>query len=236
MFHKLTENIYYSEHEEKTDRPAIGYVRGETYSLMIESGNSEKNVREYFHYLQLNKLKNPDFVVISHSHWDHSFGISYNGAVSIACDKTNNILKEISKWEWTPEKLEKYVLEDKVPLFCEPHIRLEYPDLSKIRVKTADISFKSEMVINLGNQPCILKNVISPHADDCVIVFVPNERVVFLGDSIYEELVGDQWIAHSEKLSILISELEKLDFEMAVEGHFVPKTKEELILTLKEKL
>lgn len=236
MFHKLTENVYYSNHEEKTDRPTIGYVRGTKYSLMIESGNSENNVSEFFSYLDSNELKKPDFVALSHSHWDHSFGISYINAISIACDKTNKILEDISSWKWTSELLDKYVAEDKVPLFCEPHIRLEYPDLTKIKVKAADLSFIGELTVDLGDQPCVLKNVESPHADDCVIVSIPNEKVVFLGDSIYEELVRDQWIGHREKLSILISELEKLDFETAVEGHFAPKTKNELILSLKEKL
>lgn len=236
MFHKLTENIFYSDHEEKTDRPSIGYVRGNKYSLMVESGNSENNVKEYYHSLSLNNLKKPDFVAITHSHWDHSFGISYINAISVACDKTNKILEDMSMWEWTPELLEKYVAEDKVPLFCEPHLRMEYPDLTKIKVKPADVSFKDEISIDLGNQLCVLKNVESPHTDDCVIVYIPKEKVVFLGDSIYEELVRDQWIGHSEKLSVLISELEKLDFETAVEGHFAPKTKEDLILSLKEKL
>jgi len=142
----------------------------------------------------------------------------------------------MSLWKWTPELLDKYIAEDKVPLFCEPHIRLEYPDLTKIKVKTADLTFKGEMTIDLGNQPCVLKNVVSPHSDDCVIVYIPNEKTVFLGDSIYEELIRDQWIGHSEKLSVLISDLEKLDFETAIEGHFAPKTKNEMILSLKEKL
>lgn len=236
MFHKLTENVYYSDHEEKTDRPSIGYVRGDKYSLMIESGNSENNVNEFNNYLQINELRYPDFVAVSHSHWDHSFGISYINAVSIACDKTNRKLEEMSSWKWTSELLDKYVDEDKVPLFCEPHMRLEYPDLTKIKVRTADLSFERELKIDLGNQPCVLKNVVSPHSDDCVIVYIPNEKVVFLGDSIYEELVGDQWIGHSEKLSVLISELEELDFKTAIEGHFEPKTKNKLILSLKEKL
>ena len=67
-------------------------------------------------------------------------------------------------------------------------------------------------------------------------IYIPNEKVVFLGDSIYEELVRDQWIGHSDKLSQLIAELEKLDFTIAVEGHFAPKTKDELLTALREKL
>ena len=236
MFHKISGNVYYTDHEEATDRPAMGYIKGDKYSLMVESGNSKANVNLFLKHLKENGLKEPDFVAISHSHWDHSYGLSYLNAVSIACDKTNALLREMAEWKWSENMLTEYVTEDKIPLFCEPHIRLEYPDLSEIKVKPADIEFKSEMTIDLGNQPCILKNVVSPHTDDCVIVYVPNEKVVFLGDSIYEELVRDQWIGHSDKLSQLIAELEKLDFTIAVEGHFAPKTKDELLTALREKL
>lgn len=236
MFHKISENVYYTDHEEATDRPAMGYIKGDKYALMVESGNSKANVDLFFSHLKENGLKEPDFVAISHSHWDHSYGLSYLNAVSVACDKTNALLREMAEWKWSENMLTEYVAEDKIPLFCEPHIKLEYPDLSEIKVKPADIEFKSEMTIDLGNQPCILKNVVSPHTDDCVIVYIPNEKVVFLGDSIYEELVRDQWIGHSDKLSQLIAELEKLDFTIAVEGHFAPKTKDELLVSLREKL
>lgn len=42
MFKKLTENIYYTEPHEDTDRPVMGYIRGKRLSIMAECGNSEK--------------------------------------------------------------------------------------------------------------------------------------------------------------------------------------------------
>ena len=77
MFHKISENVYYTDNEEATDRPAMGYIKGDKYSLMVESGNSKANVNLFFSHLKENGLKEPDFVTISHSHWDHSYGLSY---------------------------------------------------------------------------------------------------------------------------------------------------------------
>lgn len=124
MFHKISENVYYTDHEEATDRPAMGYIKGDKYSLMVESGNSKANVNLFLKHLKENGLKEPDFVAISHSHWDHSYGLSYLNAVSIACDKTNALLREMAQWKWSENMLTEYVAEDKIPLFCEPHIRL----------------------------------------------------------------------------------------------------------------
>ncbi|EKN42222.1 metallo-beta-lactamase family protein, partial [Clostridium botulinum CFSAN001627] len=32
MFKKLTERVYYLEHNEDTDRPVLGYIKGDKFS------------------------------------------------------------------------------------------------------------------------------------------------------------------------------------------------------------
>jgi hypothetical protein len=39
-FLQLTENFYYLEEEEYRDRPALGYFKGKTGSVMIDGGDS----------------------------------------------------------------------------------------------------------------------------------------------------------------------------------------------------
>ena len=92
------------------------------------------------------------------------------------------------------------------------------------------------MTLDLGGQKCIFKNIVSPHTDDCVIVYIPYEKTVFLGDCLCEELIGDQWIDNKDKLAVLINTLEKLDFKYGLEGHFQPREKETIIKELKERL
>jgi hypothetical protein len=40
---KITERIYYYPCSEEADRPNLGYIRGDNYSLMIDAGNSAKH-------------------------------------------------------------------------------------------------------------------------------------------------------------------------------------------------
>ena len=49
-------------------------------------------------------------------------------------------------------------------------------------------------------------------------------------------IVRDQWIDNKEKLALMIEELEKTDFEYGLEGHFLPKKKEQILKELKERL
>lgn len=236
MLKRLTENIYYTEPEEATDRPVMGYIRGKKYSLMAEAGNSAETVRKFNADLAGAGLSPADFAVVTHHHWDHCFGIHALDAVTIALDKTNEILADMSKWKWSVSLLEEYIQTDRFPLFCRPHILLEYPDMDKICVRPADISFHDEMTVDLGGISCVLKKVTSPHTDDSIIIYVPEEKAVFFGDSLCEELVRDQWIDNKEKLAVLISELEAIDFEWGLEGHFLPKKKETIMKELKARL
>ncbi|GFI61830.1 hydroxyacylglutathione hydrolase [Clostridiales bacterium] len=236
MLLNLTKNIYYTPPQEATDRPVMGYVKGSKYSLMVEAGNSQKTVKEFNYDLAQNGFKPADFVVVTHHHWDHCFGLNAVNALSFALDETNAILENMSSWQWSDELLTDYVKNNKIPLFCEAHIRLEYPNLSEIKPITADISFKDEMTIDLGEQICIFKKVVCPHTDDSIIVYIPGEKTVFFGDAICEELVGDQWIDNREKLEALIDELVELDFDYGLEGHFLPKKKNIIIAEMKERL
>lgn len=239
MFKKLTENIYYTEPHEDTDRPVMGYIRGKRLSLMAECGNSEKTVEKFNDALKEMGFKKADLAVATHYHWDHCFGmhaLKKEGTLTIALDKTNGILEDMSSWEWSGKHLDKYVESDKIPLFCKPHIINEYPDLTKIKVCAADISFKDEMTVDLGDMKCVFKNIVNPHTDDGIIIYIPSERVIFFGDCLCEELVRDQWIDNKEKLALMIEELEKTDFEYGLEGHFLPKKKEQILKELKERL
>ena len=80
MFKKLTENIYYTEPHEDTDRPVMGYIRGKRLSLMAECGNSEKTVEKFNDALKEMGFKKADLAVATHYHWD-SFREAASGLI-----------------------------------------------------------------------------------------------------------------------------------------------------------
>jgi glyoxylase-like metal-dependent hydrolase (beta-lactamase superfamily II) len=204
---KLSERIYYMPHDEDTDRPILGYVKGDNYSLMIDSGNSKNHADLFIEEIKALDLKYPDFVAITHSHWDHTFGMNSLDAISIACKRTNEILKDM--------------------------IRKEYPDLSEIKVKTADIVFDENLSIDLGQITCKLMRLESSHADDCVVAYIPEEKIVFIGDIISEDFHNGE-VYYKDKLESLIKDFKGINFNTALFGHLEPFTKEELIEWLEE--
>lgn len=245
MFNKITDHIYIRPHDGYTDRPNIGLIVGEKYTLLYDAGNSAAHVELLKEELKEQGLPEPDYVVLSHWHWDHSFGAHAWGVPVIAGKMTNDKLKEVAKWEWDDNSMNERVEQKLDIVFCNEIIKREYPDRSKIKVFCADIIFDGTMTIDLGGGVvCELIHSKGPHAKDSVICYVPSEKYLFLGDSNGKDLYGKPWhfdIEHEEEFMENVSRipydkelveeyialLETLEFTGCVGGHAEPMNKEE---------
>jgi len=229
---KVTERVYYLINDKETDRPVLGYIKGDKYSLMVDAGNSKNHVEKFNDSIEKLNLRLPDYVAITHWHWDHSYGMHAVTGKTIACEITNEQLKVMAKWKWTDEAMKKRLLTGEDIEFADTNIRKEYKVFQDIKVITADIVFKNNLKIDLGGLTVILKNVISPHSEDSVIVYVPDEKVIFIGDA-YGMDYYNNYKYDSVKLKSLINMLENLEFNMCFSGHSSPINKTEIIEYLK---
>ena len=105
MFERISPHVYIKEPNGYSDRPTIGYIKGERLSLLFESGASKYHNEEIRKDLERASLPYPSLVAISHWHWDHSFGLYEWNVPSIAGKETNNILKKLSKLKWDEESI-----------------------------------------------------------------------------------------------------------------------------------
>lgn len=229
---KVTERIYFLENDKEADRPLIGYIKGDKYSLMVDAGNSRNHVKKFNDSIEESNLRLPDYVAITHWHWDHTYGMNAVTGKTIACEITNERLKVMSKWQWTEEAMNQRLLSGEDIEFADTNIRKEYKILQDIKVVPADIVFKNDLEINLGGLVVILKNVIAPHSEDSVIVYVPEEKAVFIGDA-YSIDFYNNYNYDSAKLQSFINMLESLEFNTCFLGHSSPLKKTEIIEYLK---
>ena len=96
---RLTDRIYYLEHEPETDRPMLAYIRGDKWSLAIDAGYSSSHVADFYGAIEAEHLKKPDFTVITHWHYDHTFGMHAVSGVSIAHEnsRSDNTISSLSR-------------------------------------------------------------------------------------------------------------------------------------------
>lgn len=247
MFEQLTEHIFVYPCSSHTDRPNIGLIAGEKYSLLFDGGNSPAHVALMKQDLITQGLPMPNAVVCSHWHWDHTFGCSAWHIPVIAGRETNMHLDMISKnWKWDDFSMEERVAQGEEIRFCHEMIKREYPDRSRIQVATADIVFDGHLTIDLGgNITCELIHCKGPHSSDSVLCYIPSDRFVFLGDSNCKDLYGLPWefdIAHEEdfqkntdalpydqeKVKQYLALLDTLDFTLCISGHAGVESKADL--------
>lgn len=86
---QLTNRIYYNPHQPETDRPMQAYLKGNKVSLAIDAGYSARHVDEFYESLTEYGLNLPDFTVLTHWHYDHTFGMHRIHGLSVAYEKTN---------------------------------------------------------------------------------------------------------------------------------------------------
>ena len=233
---KISDRVYYLPAEERTDRPVLGYIKGDKYSLAVDAGNSSDHVEKFYRELRELGLRLPDFTIITHWHWDHTFGMHSVSGKTVASHLTNGKLSEVQKWEWTDEAMERRLQSGEDIEICDRCIRMEYPDRNKIKVIRAPIEFAGVISIDLGGVHCEIRVFNATHSSDSVLIHVPEERVVFIGDADSEDYYQNKGEYDKARLKEMIKVLEKIDFDIFVLGHDVPQTKLQVISYLKDEL
>ena len=210
---KLTEHIWYMPHETDRDRPNLGYVLGNNWSLAIDAGHSEEHTKQFYSLLEKENLPLPSLTVLTHWHWDHTFGMHSINGLSLANAKTNKYLLDFNA---------KIAAEGPSGfLSMNDCIRNEYKGGKEVIVVPADMVFAGEMTLDLGGVTVKVVETEAPHTDDSTVVYVVEDKVLFLGDSTCGSFPGNTTKdkALCEKLKDTI---EKLNPEICVEGHWVP--------------
>lgn len=80
---KLTNRIYFLEQDPEVDRPMLAYLKGDKISLAIDAGYSASHVQDFYRAIESEQFNKPDFTVITHWHYDHTFGMHAINGISI---------------------------------------------------------------------------------------------------------------------------------------------------------
>lgn len=226
---KITEHIYVMEHQPEVDRPWIGYIKGNKEAALIDAGNSKAHAEKIQGKLQGLELAMPEHVLITHSHWDHSYGIVGWNCIVYSGELTYKILEDMQTWQWTMEEFEQHIQTNEIPLFCRPHMLLEYPDLQGIKVCLPDKVISEEETIDLGDVHVKCIPVQSPHVDDSVVYYVPEDQVIFIGDAYCEEVIGEDWIDRPEIRKTFLGRINQFPYRLVVTGHHGVMKREEFL-------
>ena len=85
--------------------------------------------------------------------------------------------------------------------------------------------------MNLGGIIAHIFHTVSPHSEDATCVYVPEEKVLFLGDSTSEDFFNDGYM-DIDKLNSLIQTVQSMDCDYCILSHCEPLCKKDLLAYL----
>ncbi|MBR6186298.1 MAG: MBL fold metallo-hydrolase [Clostridia bacterium] len=219
---RLTGRCWVYPYEEERDRPNLCYIRGDKWSLSVDAGHSAGHVREYYRALEEAGLPLPKLTVLTHWHWDHTFGMHAAHGLCLANERTNQYLMHFR------DRLEK----EGTGFFLAiaESIRREYAPGGPVVVVPADLVFRGEMRLDAGNCPIRVFQADAPHTDDSTLIEVPGENVLILGDAdcdTFSEGIKDPALCRS-----LAETVRTVQPEICLLGHWTPLSADEVIQDL----
>ena len=224
---RISERIMFLPPDEAYDRPLIGYVRGDSFSIAVDAGSSAVHVKLFHEALAEEHMPMPVLTILTHSHWDHSYGLPAVTGLSIACTETcRHLQDDINAGN---ELLYKSCISEDYS-----YLRREYSSPESISIRLPDIAFSGSMTIDLGGIHAVLKHIPSPHTDDSTLVFIPSEGVLFIGDASSGEILSDKDLEsggryEKSSLEAFISALKDIGAETVIHSHAEPVSAEEEI-------
>lgn len=218
-FKQLTSRIWYQTPVSETDRPILAVVRGENHQLMIDAGNSSAHAALFLEEMKKHNLGLPDLLALTHWHWDHIFGMKHLGLPSIATKQTIERMKEMQPYAWTDGALQERMDQGIEIPFCADAIKLEFGSTRDIEVVLPTIGFEGQLDLDLGGVHCQLIEVENDHSPGSLLVYIPEERVVFLGDAMYADIFSPKRNYTVKRTMRLLAALDRLDVDYYIWSH-----------------
>ena len=212
---KVSEHVYWLP-PGPPDRPSLAAVVGDRRTVMLDAGSSAEHTRLFLDGLATEAVGPPGMVVLTHSHWDHVFGAAELAVPVIAHALTADALIEAAATDWSDEALDQRVTAGEASPEHAANVREELPSPRTVRIAPADIVFHDGLDFDLGEVAVLVRHVGGDHAADSSVVYVEQDRLLFLGDCLYEAPSGGYT---AERLARLTEAVLAFDAELYVEGH-----------------
>lgn len=234
MLAQISPHVYILPFDSQRDRPNLGYIHGEKFSILVDAGNSKAHLNAMLEAVYAAGLPKPEIALITHWHWDHTFGMHAFPGTTMTHTKTNEILSILTKWEWTPEAMDERLKTGEECEFCDTHMKIEYDDITDIKVVRADIEFDGNLTLNLGSVTVEVTPIANPHSDDGAVVFVQEDKVLFSGDADTGDFYKLDGGYDADKFYDYIETVDKIPYDTYIHGHLAPMTRTEVSALRKE--
>ncbi len=187
-FETLTAHVDRFTPDDRSDRPALGAIHGDSATLLVEGGASVAHLRSFVSELTARGRPPVTAIALTHWHWDHSFGSAAVRVPVIAYADSAAELELQAGYDWSDAALDARVADGRELAFCRDMIKVEIPDRSDLEIVVPTVIVNDRHTVDVGGVTAVIEHVGGDHAPDSCVVYVPEDRVLFLGDCLYQRL------------------------------------------------
>ncbi|HEX8949382.1 MAG TPA: MBL fold metallo-hydrolase, partial [Dissulfurispiraceae bacterium] len=192
-----------------------GVIIGKERIAVVDTLVSVKEARRFIRDIQILNARVIRYVVNTHSHLDHTFGnleFKKIGAVIIAHENCKSNMEKNSGTAMRNARA--YGLTDK--------------ELEGTEILYPMVTFSDRMEIDLGEQPVELIYPGHTHTDDSIMVYVPNQKVLFAGDILFTNYYPNMRDSDVDRWIKVLDYILTMDVEKIVPGHGPVSTKKDI--------
>jgi len=232
---QITEHIWLLPHnpDPNTIQSSIGVITTRNQSLLIDTGNSPRLARTVKTEMVRCNLPPVTRIIYTHHHWDHISGACEFNVPVTAHTICRDILEEESKKPWGIKYLNEEIRRN--PKLTESYAARAsvMEDWEAFRIIVPEVVFEKTGLIKLDGLTIELEHVGGQHAEDSIVVKIPQDRVMFLGDCYYSPPTH---LREPDSVSSfdMLRRLQNNAYDLYVEGHDKPFTRSGLLELLQE--
>lgn len=216
---RASEHVWWFTPDERTDRPALAAVSGSRATALLEVGASVEHTRSFLDALAPLGLPPLRAAVLTHWHWDHSFGGAALDVPIIAHRDTAAELARQAAFDWSDAALDARVESGEEIAFCRDMLRIEIPDRSDLDIVLPQIVFDDHLLLDLGGVHVAIDHVGGDHAADSCVFHVAEDGLVVLGDCLYQRLYAPEPYLSIASVRALTARIAAYGAQVAIEGH-----------------
>lgn len=220
--------IFPRDETPNTVQPNIGIIKLQKQTILIDSGNSPRHARQILSAINGNLLAPVRTIILTHHHWDHSFGAaSFNTGAIITHEKCAAYLQAYTERDWNATRLREEIAENPGREISNNAMIDAISDWRDFRIVSPTMTFSDTMTLYLDELVIELEHVGGRHADDSIIVRLPQQRVMFVGDSYYPEPYHLREDGDEDLDLPMLNSLLDADYDIYIDGHGPPRTQGE---------
>jgi len=181
LIESLNERVYliWGNHQPHSHQPNVGALVTDTETVLVDSGNSPRRARQIAIELAALGLPSVRTIIYTHHHWDHIFGAQVYHAPTIVAHEA--CYEQLQAWANKPISSTDALRH----LHGESDATAMHSavgDWRDFHLCLPTLTFGTSLTLLLDGLEIELSHVGGPHANDCLLVHLPQHGIVFCGD------------------------------------------------------